>query len=136
MSRAAVQVLTFVLNPKNSDHAAMSAPGLALQSLLSLPAAARDLAPKLLQLLVVKAVCCEMEALRGSLLPVIARSATAAPLDTVIFLSCFFFPFFHHWKFPPRECTPAHNPDMALVHAQTVHIHTAFTCDKSTYWPS
>jgi hypothetical protein len=74
-----VQVFTFVLNPKTMDHAAMFAPGLALQSLLSLPAEARELAPKLLQLLVVKAVCCEMEALRGALLPVIARCVLPPP---------------------------------------------------------
>ena len=72
-----MQVLTFVLNPKNSDAAAMFAPGLALQSLLSLPTAARELAPKLLQMLVVKAVCCDMEALRGALLLVIARCGAA-----------------------------------------------------------
>lgn len=75
---AAVQVLTFVLSPKNSDAAAMFAPGLALQSLLSLPTAARELAPKLLQLLVAKAVACDMEALRGQLLAVIARCAPPA----------------------------------------------------------
>ena len=72
-----MQVLTFVLNPKNVDAAAIFAPGLALQSLFSLPSAARELAPKLLQLLVIKATCCEMEELRGALLPVIARCASS-----------------------------------------------------------
>lgn len=75
-----------MLNPKNTDAAAMFAPGLALQSLLSLPTAARELAPKLLQLLVVKAVCCDMEALRGALLPVIARCATAIHVPLCFFL--------------------------------------------------
>lgn len=62
-----------VLHPAVEDSAAMLCGGLALQTLLSLPSANAALAPRLLQLLVVKTLACETQALRGQLLVVVTR---------------------------------------------------------------
>lgn len=69
------RVFHFVLQPDNDDSAAMLCAGLALQTLLSLKRCSDAIAPKLLQLLVVKTLACEMQALRGQLLVVITRCA-------------------------------------------------------------
>jgi hypothetical protein len=66
-------VFDFVLKPDNDDSAAMLCAGLALQTLLSLKRCSDAIAPKLLQLLIVKTMACEMQALRGQLLVVITR---------------------------------------------------------------
>lgn len=65
----------FVLSPDNDDTAAMFLPSLAVQALQSLRPALADILPELLQLLVAKAASCDLEALRGALLAVIARCA-------------------------------------------------------------
>lgn len=77
-----LQVFRFVLSPDNDDTAAMFVPGLIVQTLQSLRAALADVLPELLQLLVAKAAACDLEALRGALLPVIARCVQAPCVGT------------------------------------------------------
>lgn len=87
----------FALSPDNDDNAAMFAPGLIVQTLQALRSALQDVLPELLQMLVAKVSTCDLEALRGSLLAVVARCAPGPMLcatimaETIVKVSHFTF---------------------------------------------